>query len=303
MSLQDMTTLLNLVPEGQAIVAFNFIDLDDLRGIVRAAEHEETPVILQVSQSTARHLGLDYASGMARVAARRSRVPLCLHLDHASGIDIISEAIECGFTSVMYDGSALPFEENVYVTSRVVEMAHAAGVSVEAELGRVGGKEEATDKEAGEGTAGEITGEPGVGTDAAIYGHPPTDPLQAREFVLRTGIDALAPAVGTAHGLYRGTPNIAFDLISAIRDLVNVPLVLHGGSDIPEELLRQVILAGIRKVNVGTDLQMAHAEALRRALPREGEAPNMRSVHSAAADAVCDEARAKIRICSGRGAR
>ena len=319
MKLQDMTTLLNLVPEGQAIAAFNFIDLDDLKGIVRAAEIEETPVILQVSQSTAKHLGLDYAAGMARVAARRSRVPLCLHLDHASGVDIISEAIECGFTSVMYDGSELPFGENLDLTSRVAEMAHAAGVSVEAELGRVGGKEEAMDKETGVrmtgetvgettgapggGTGGEITGGPGVGTDGAICGRSLTDPLQAREFVLRTGIDALAPAVGTAHGLYRGIPNIAFDLISAIRASVNVPLVLHGGSDIPDDLLRRAIRAGIRKVNIGTDLQMAHAEALRRALPPEGEAPNMRAVHAAAADAMCEAARAKIRICSGRGAR
>jgi ketose-bisphosphate aldolase len=236
------------------------------------------------------------AAGMARVAVRRSRVPLCLHLDHASGIDIISEATECGFTSVMYDGSTLPFEENLDLTSRVVETAHAAGVSVEAELGRVGGQE------SGDETAGEMTGEPGEGTDASIHGHPLTDPLQAREFVVRTGIDALAPAVGTAHGLYRGAPHIAFDLISAIRDLVNVPLVLHGGSDIPEELLRQAIRAGIRKVNVGTDLQVAHARALRRALPREGEAPNMRAAHAAAVDSVCAVARAKIAICSGRGA-
>jgi len=321
-SLQNMTTLLSFVRDGQAIAAFNFIDLDDLRGIVCAAEHEQTPVILQVSQSTAKHLGLDYAAGMARVAARRSRVPLCLHLDHASGIDIICEAIECGFTSVMYDGSALPFEDNLDFTARVVEMAHAAGVSVEAELGIVGGKEEAMNEKTGEETAGEITGgmdegiareiareiaeemtgDPGKERSLAIHGHPLTDPLQSREFVLRTGIDALAPAVGTAHGLYRGAPHIAFDLISAIRDLVNVPLVLHGGSDIPEELLRKAIRAGIRKVNVGTDLQVAHAQALRRALPGEGEVLNMRATHAAAVDAVCAVARAKIAICSGRGA-
>ncbi len=125
------------------------------------------------------------------------------------------------------------------------------------------------------------------------------DPLQAREFVPRTGIDALAPAVGTAHGLYRGVPRIALDLISAIRDSVNVPLVLHGGSDLSEALLRQAIRAGIRKVNVGTDLQVAHAKALRRALASDHVAPNMRVVHAAAAAAVCDVARAKIRICSG----
>lgn len=157
------------------------------------------------------------------------------------------------------------------------------------------------EKEAGEETAGEIMGEPGEGTDAAVHSHPLTDPPQAREFVLRTGIDALAPAVGTAHGLYRGVPRIALDLISAIRDSVNVSLVLHGGSDLSEALFRQAIRAGIRKVNVGTDLQVAHAKALRRALASDYVAPNMRAVHAAAAAAVCDVARAKIRICSGRG--
>ncbi len=289
MDLQNMKALLNFAGDGQAVPAFNFIDLDDLKGIVRAAELEQTPVILQVSQNTAKQLGLDYAASLAKTAARRLSVPLCLHLDHATSIDLISEAIDRGFTSVMYDGSALPFGENLHLTSRVVAMAHAAGVSVEAELGKVGGKEEGADAGAG------------APTDAAACDHLLTDPLQAREFVQKTGVDALAPAVGTVHGLYKGAPDIAFDLICAIREAVDVPLVLHGGSDIPNTLLRQAIEAGIRKVNVGTDLQMAHAKALRQALLCADAAPNMRAVHGAAIDAVCDVARAKIRMCSGGG--
>jgi ketose-bisphosphate aldolase len=276
----NMVDLLSKVNKGEAAAAFNFIGLDDFKGIVCAAERQRVPVILQVSQSTAAHLGLDYASALARVAASKASIPMCLHLDHATSIDLVAEAISCGFTSVMYDGSSLPFEENLNITARVVKMAHAAGVSVEAELGRVGGKEDDID----------------VSADDQVL----VDPLQARDFVLATGIDVLAPAVGTVHGLYKGTPNIRFDLIAAVDELVEVPLVLHGGSDVPEVLLRRAIQAGIRKINVGTDLQVAYASALRRMLLSETGTPNMRRVHAAAMDAVCDVACEKIRICEGR---
>lgn len=280
MNLVNMVDLLNYVKKGEATAAFNFIGLDDFKGIVCAAERQQVPVILQVSQSTAAQIGLDYAVALTRVAASKASVPICLHLDHATSIDLISEAISCGFTSVMYDGSSLPFEENLSQTTRVVKMAHGAGVSVEAELGRVGGKEDDID----------------VSIDDQVL----VDPLQARDFVLATGIDFLAPAVGTAHGLYKGTPNIRFDLISAVVELVEVPLVLHGGSDIPESMLRRAIQAGIRKINVGTDLQIALASALRRALSSQEGAPNMRKVHTIAQDAVSDVACDKIAICRGK---
>lgn len=271
-----MTELLDTVEIGNAVIAFNFIGLDDLRGVMKAVEGEQVPVILQVSQGTAAHLGLDYAAAIARVAAHASSVPVCLHLDHATNIELVSEAISHGFTSVMFDGSRLPFEQNLETTAQVVEMAHGVGVSVEAELGSIGGKEDDPH---------------GDGHDQVLV-----DPLQAREFVAATGIDALAPAVGTAHGLYKGTPNIRFDLISSLVDLVDVPLVLHGGSDIPDSILRKAVEAGMSKVNVGTDLQVAHVQALREVLSETAGLPDMRGLHSRIIDSVCMMAQSKIRL-------
>lgn len=276
MSLRSMTELLDNVEIGHAVIAFNFIGLDDLRGVMKAVKREQVPVILQVSQGTVAHLGLDYAAAMARVAANASSVPVCLHLDHATNMELISEAISHGFTSVMFDGSKLPFEQNLEMTSQVVEMAHAVGVSVEAELGSIGGKEDDPN---------------GDGDDQVLV-----DPSQAQEFVAATGIDALAPAVGTAHGLYKGTPNIRFDLISSLAELVDVPLVLHGGSDIPDAVLGKAIRSGIRKVNVGTDLQVAHVKALREALAETSGLPDMRKVHSRVIDSVCTMAESKMRL-------
>ncbi|MFY9134261.1 MAG: class II fructose-bisphosphate aldolase [Bacillota bacterium] len=276
MSLRSMTELLDTVEVGYAVIAFNFIGLDDLKGVMKAVERNQTPVILQVSQGAAAHLGLDYAAALARVAANASAVPVCLHLDHATSIELILKAISSGFTSVMFDGSRLPFEQNLEMTARVVEMAHDVGVSVEAELGNIGGKED----------------DPQGNGDGQVL----VEPSQACEFVAATGIDALAPSVGTAHGLYKGTPDIRFDLISSLVELIDVPLVLHGGSDIPDAVLQKAIRLGMRKVNVGTDLQVAHVQALREALAETSGLPDMRKVHSRVIDAVCAMAESKIRL-------
>ncbi|MEA4884481.1 MAG: class II fructose-bisphosphate aldolase [Clostridia bacterium] len=279
MRLYALGELLDAFGKPGAVAAFNFIDLDDLKGIVAAAEEEHTPVVIQVSQSTARSVGVGYMAAIGRAAAQIAAVPLCLHLDHASDFDLIVQAVCAGFSSVMVDGSHLPFPENVAFTKEVVKVAHAAGISVEAELGRIGGKEDTQDV---------------LACDASL-----ADPDEAREFVRLTRIDALAPAVGTSHGLYKGEPHIRFDLIEAVRDLVSVPLVLHGGSDIPREMVRRAIDAGIRKFNVATDLQVVHANMLLQALAgySGAGAPDMRKLHARVVEGIRLAAQDKIRMC------
>lgn len=275
----SLPQILASVRPPQAVAAFNFMNLEDVRGIIAAAEAENTPVVIQASENAARHSGLDYLAAMGTVAARRASVPVCLHLDHATDFGIIIQAVKLGFSSVMVDGSRLPFPENAAIAADVVRVAHSVGVSVEAELGRVGGKEDGV----------------GIAPDE----HTLVNPDEAAEFVQKTGVDALAPAVGTIHGLYRGTPMIRFDLIEEVYHVTGVPLVLHGGSGIPEVMVREAIQRGIRKFNVGTDLQIAHANALKAALEETAKAPNMRKAGSLSVDAICEVARAKIRMCSG----
>lgn len=270
--------LLEQVKRPGAAVAFNFISLDDMLGIVKAAELENVPVIIQVTQAALAHVGIDYMAAIGTAAARTARVPVCVHLDHATDFALIMQGIRLGFSSVMIDASALPYEENIKATRRVVDVAHSVGVSVEAELGRIGGREDNA---------------MGDGPDWL------TDPDQAERFMAATGVDALAPSVGTAHGLYIGTLDVRFDLIRAIAGRVDKPLVLHGGSDLPDEVVQEAIRSGIRKFNVGTDLRIAHARSLKKLFDSVGD---VRASHALAArqagiEAVCEEARKKIRMC------
>ena len=262
-----------------AAVAFNFVACEDLRGIITAAEVENVPVIVQVTQGAVNHCGIDYIAAMGVAAARTANVPVCLHLDHATDFATIVRAIRLGFSSVMIDASRLPFEQNIDATRKVVEVAHAAGVSVEAELGQLAGREDNVE-----------------GDENAWL----TDPEEAEIFVAKTGIDALAPSVGTAHGLYKGTPSIRFDLIRAIADRIHVPLVLHGGSDVPIGMVQEAIRCGIRKFNVGTDLRIAQARALQNSLADKVEfsAADVFAAGQAVMDAVCAEARRKIHMCT-----
>ena len=192
----------------------------------------------------------DLPSRIVKAAAEESTVPIALQLDHGRDSELIRAAVKAGFTSIMFDGSHLPYEENVRETRKVVELAHAHGLSVEGELGRVGGKEDNIE----------------VATNEAFL----TNPEQAAEFVEATGIDLLAPAVGTMHGLYRGEPKVDFERLQKIREVVAVPLVLHGGSDLPTEVIARVIKIGVDKINVGTDLKYAMTDGVREYL---GEHP------------------------------
>lgn len=217
-----------------AVGAFNTHNLEMLPAIIKAAVKEKTPVIVQTSCGTANYIGHKNLVSICKSMADEYGAEVVLHLDHAKDYDEIRKAIDAGYSSVMFDGSSLPLKENILGTKRVVAYAKKYGVIVEAELGTVGGTED--------GIA--------VAQDEVRY----TDPADAVEFVKQTGIDALAVAIGTNHGQYKSKTNINFERLKEIKDVVDIPLVIHGGTGVKEEDVKKVIDLGIRKFNVGTEL-------------------------------------------------
>lgn len=214
--------------------AFNTHNLEMLPDMLRAAKNVGAPIIIQTSVDTAKYIGMRVLVEVVKSIANYEMVDAVLHLDHARSFDDIKEAIDNGFTSVMYDGSHLPFKENILKTSAVVEYAHKHGVSVEGELGTIGGTEEGIH----------------VDENDKIY----TNPKDALEFVRLTNIDALAIAIGTNHGQFKSKTNVNIDLLKEIDQLVDIPLVIHGGTGVKEEDYPELINNGIRKFNVGTEL-------------------------------------------------
>lgn len=226
-----------------------------VRAILETAESQRSPVILMGLPPDLTGNGLVYLAGLVRAVADHHPVPVALHLDHTDDLEWVRRAIDLGFTSVMVDGSSLPFEENVALTRAAVELAHPHGVSVEGELGHVGGM----DLEA-QGCAESVLTEPG----------------EVRRFVQETGVDALAVSIGTAHGVYRSLPNLAIDRLAELEAASPVPLVLHGGSGTPEPQLQAAVRHGICKVNYYADCRIAMAQGLRRTaqtLTREDPLP------------------------------
>jgi ketose-bisphosphate aldolase len=262
--------------EGRAVAALNFYNAETLLAHIRAANDHGASVIVQTTESTIRYLGMGMIVAMARAAAEEIKRPVALHLDHGASYELAERCVASGYTSVMIDGSKLPFDENVEVTRRVVEMAHAAGVSVEGELGHVAHNAEGSD----------IT---------RFY----TRPEDAALFVETTGVDALAVAVGTAHGFYKGEVRLDFMRLSQIHDAVagRASLVLHGGSGVPDELLRRAIESGIAKINFGTELKNAFTLAVKRSLS-EGDEIDLRKTFAPAVEAVREISSAKIKVCS-----
>ncbi|HBW34136.1 class II fructose-bisphosphate aldolase [Desulfosporosinus sp. BICA1-9] len=250
--LEPSIHLLNKARQGHyAVPAFNFHNLEILQAIIETAEKQHSPVILQISPIYLEKIGDIAAAAMAQEAAKAAKVPVALHLDHSNSLQWIEWALAHGFTSVMIDASALPLDENIALARKTVELARAQGATSEAELGHIGGIEDAQE-----------TGNPDMGL---------ADPVEALKLVTESGIDTFAPAVGTAHGLYKFPPNINFSLIEKICSLVKVPLVLHGGSGIPDDMIREAIKKGIAKVNVGTELKVAWAKSMAETLITEQE--------------------------------
>jgi len=308
MPLVTSTELFKKAYEGQyAVGAFNVNNMEIIQGIVDAAKEEQAPLILQVSAGARKYAKHIYLIKLIEAALEDSGLPICLHLDHGEDFEICKSCIDGGFSSVMIDGSRLPFEENIALTKKVVEYAHAHGVVVEGELGKLAGVEDAVK----------------VSAKDATY----TDPEQAVEFVKRTGVDSLAIAIGTSHGAYKfkGEPSLDFERLETITKLLpNFPLVLHGASTVlpefvkkcndfggqigsaqgvPEEMLLQASKLGVCKINIDTDLRLAMTASIREHLISNPADFDPRQYLKPAREAIKNMVKHKIRHvlnCSGR---
>ncbi|WP_077212073.1 class II fructose-bisphosphate aldolase [Bacillus dakarensis] len=279
-SMKEM--LIKAKEEGYAVGQFNLNNLEFTQAILQAAEDEKSPVILGVSEGAGKYMGgfktvVKMVEGL--LEDYKITVPVAIHLDHGSGFDKCKQAIDAGFTSVMIDASHHPFAENVRITSEVVEYAHAKGVSVEAELGIVGGEED------------------GVVGNGVIY----ADPRECEELVTQTGIDFLAPALGSVHGPYVGEPNLGFKEMKEIAELAGVPLVLHGGTGIPTKDIQKAISLGTAKINVNTENQISSAKKVREVLAANPNMYDPRKYLGPAREAIKETVIGKIREFGSSG--
>ncbi len=262
--------------EHYAVGQFNINNLEWTQAILDEAQALNAPVILGVSEGAGKYMGgwtVVYAMVKAYIEAKNITVPVALHLDHGTSFEVCKAAIDAGFTSVMIDASHYPFEENIEMTKKVVEYAHARGVSVEAELGKVGGQED------------NIVAE-------SMY----ADPEECKILVEKTGIDCLAPALGSVHGPYHGEPKLGFTEMAYINELLNMPLVLHGGSGIPDEQLRKAIDRGTAKINVNTESQQAWTAIVRKVLSEDSKVYDPRKVIGPGKEGIKAVVRAKCEV-------
>lgn len=267
--------------EGYAVPAFNVHNLETVQVVAETAAAMSSPVILAGTPGTFSYAGTDYLISICQEAARKYRIPLALHLDHHEGLLDIETKVHAGIRSVMIDASHFPLSENIDKVREIVRICHAFDASVEAELGRLGGQED--DRVVEE-------------SDSFF-----TDPIVARHFVESTRIDSLAVAIGSAHGLYQGEPKLDFSRLGKIRQQVDVPLVLHGASGIPEKMIHQAIKLGICKVNVATELKIAFADAVKQYFSDHPEANDPRKYIVPGKEAMQKVVEEKIRICGSAG--
>jgi len=277
MALLSMKELLDAALKDRfAVGAFNVVNLDFLESILKAAEACKSPVILNIAEVHFRYVDLERIVPVILRAAEKSSVPVALNLDHGLSFEAIMQAIRCGFTSVMFDGSKLPLEENIEKTRQIVKMCHALNISVEAELGHVAG---------GEGSR--------EGTSVARESF--TRPDEAVRFVRETNIDALAIAFGSVHGRYKGDPELDFELLDTIRREVNIPLVLHGGSGISDNDFRKAISLGIAKINIFTEMTIAATDRIKNVIKKDPEIISLADLLVEAKEAIRDIAEHKMR--------
>lgn len=262
-----------------AVGAFNAENMEMVKAIIAAAEELHAPVMIQTTPSTVKYGSLETFYGMVAADAKKASVPVCLHLDHGNSFELAVRAIQAGYTSVMIDGSQEDFEGNIAVSKKVADVANALGIPVEAELGKVGGKED--DLEADADTN--------------------TDPKEAKEFVERTGVTSLAIAIGTAHGFYSGTPVLDKERVSQIRELVSVPLVLHGASGLSDEEVRECVRRGICKVNFATELRKAYTDACKKLLEEKPETFDPKKLGIVGIEAVKELVKGRMIVCGCDG--
>lgn len=273
--------LLKAQRQGYAVPAFNVHNLETVQVVAETAAELGSPVIMAGTPGTFSYAGTDYLIGICQAAAHRYDLPLALHLDHHEEMDDIEFKVKSGIRSVMIDGSHLPFAQNIAKVAEAVALCHRYGASVEAELGRLGGQED------------------DLIVDSADSFF--TDPAAAREFVTATGIDSLAVAIGSAHGLYQGEPKLDFERLALIREHVDIPLVLHGASGIPEAMVKRAISLGVCKVNVATELKIAFADAVKSYFAQHPDANDPRKYIVPGKLAMKEVVAEKIRICGSSG--
>lgn len=280
MSLVTMKEILKHADEHKyAVGAFNALSVEAVRGAVRAAEDLNSPLILQLAQVQFDAAPIDLMAPMMIAAAKKSKVPVAVHLDHGEDLETIKRALALGFTSVMFDGASLPLEENIAMTKQAVELAHAHNATCEAELGRVGGSEDGS-------------------KDIEMM---LTDVEEVKQFVTETGVDALAIAIGNAHGPYKDAPNLQYDRLTEIDNVTDVPLVLHGGSGISVDGFRQSISRGIQKINVATSLQQKVMNDLQNLFERSHEGLGYFDMYDAIEDAMCESVKEHMTVFMSDG--
>jgi fructose-bisphosphate aldolase, class II len=272
---QTLDTLDGHFP-GSALGAFTVDDMIGMQAVAAAAAGTRQPCIMMVNAATLPFLGMHFAREMFQAARLATDVPLFLELDHSNSVETCAQAVDNGFSMVMFDGSALPFDENVRGTREVVRIAHARGVLVEAEIGAV--------PRPGDGAAG---GAPSL-----------TDPKEAKEFWEQAGIDLLAIAFGTIHGITPTAPTLDFEVIRETRRLTDAPIVMHGGTGVPDDDVRRAIAAGVKKINIGTELRVAYTAALRDALARDPKVFDPRKYLPCPREAVQKTVEMRLAVCA-----
>lgn len=285
MSLVSMKEMLEIAKEkSYAVGQFNINNLEYVQAILQAAEEEKSPVILGVSSGAAKYMGgfkVAVATAKALMEEYGTTVPVAIHLDHGASFAECAKAIQAGFTSVMIDGSHLPLEENIALTQKVVELAHLHGVSVEAELGRIGGQEDDLIVEDAE----------------AAY----AIPAECEKLVKETNVDCFAPALGSVHGPYKGEPNLGFDRMEEVMNLTNIPLVLHGGTGIPLKDIQRAISLGTAKINVNTENQIEQTRVVREVLNADSKVYDPRKYLGPGREAIKEAVIRKMREFGSSG--
>jgi tagatose 1,6-diphosphate aldolase GatY/KbaY len=263
--------------KGYAVPAFNIHNAETIQAILEVCSEMRSPVILAGTPGTYKHIAFEEIYALCSAYSISYDMPLALHLDHHESLDDIRRKVNAGVRSAMIDGSHYPFEQNVKLVKSVVDFCHLNDCSVEAELGRLGGMED----------------DMSVDAESAFL----TDPQEAKRFVELTGVDSLAVAIGTAHGLYTKTPKIDFKRLGEIRDVVDIPLVLHGASDVPDEYVRRTIELGVCKVNVATELKIAFSAAVKEWFRENPQGNDPRYYMRVGMDAMKEVVKNKINVC------
>ena len=267
--------LLDAQKGGYAVGAFNVENMEMVKAVIAAAEELNAPVMLQTTPSTVKYGSLETYAAIVAAEAKKATVPVCLHLDHGNSYELAMAAIEAGYSSVMIDGSHESLENNIAITKKVVEDAEKKEIPVEAELGKVGGKEDDLEAEADMNT----------------------DPIEAKQFVDRTRVSSLAIAIGTEHGFYAGTPVLDKERVSEIKALVSVPLVLHGASGLSNEEIKECVNRGMCKVNFATELRVAYTDAVKRLLEEKPETFDPKKIGEVGMLAVKELAVNRMKVC------